>query len=115
MNMTINKKTYVSRPLTMSITREAFRIFTEWTKIAEKANSMSASNDDENKLETLKKVSGLLEDNTDILERKCELLVRFYDNQFSLDELYDGVTTAEVEAEFMKIIRSINGAIEKNA
>lgn len=120
MNITINKKTYVSKPLTMSITRDALKIYQESIDLLEmqhklKDIKLAPDIDAESTLSAAKQISLGLEKSVELQERKCELLVRIYSHQFTLDDLYDNLTPSELENEFAKVIQNINGVVEKNA
>lgn len=115
MNITIKNKKYVAPNITMGLAKDALELFENTLAFVDEANKIKDLDLAENPLEKSKMVSSSLKKVMELKERKCELLVRAYGHQFDLDELYDNITSEQVELEFNKIIQGINGTIEKNA
>lgn len=51
----------------------------------------------------------------DLLEKKCELFVSVCDNQFSVDEVENSVSSDEINEKFNELVLFFMGKIPKNA
>jgi formyltetrahydrofolate hydrolase len=109
LKLKLDKKTYTATSIMSAISREAFQVnrdALELAKIGDQVQNAAAEGDYD-------KLAEFMDKAIEIKDRKATLICKVYGNKFSIDELMDNVTDAEIDLQINAIISNINGVIAK--
>jgi hypothetical protein len=107
LSLTLGEKTYTTVRVTAFMSKEAMRINRDAMALAKRSKEIKEELDADAAEE-------ILDELLDLNDRKVNLICEVYGNKFTADEVLNGLTAAEIDAEVQKITRGVTGVIVKN-
>lgn len=104
----IGEKVYTTGKITAYLSREALKIQTDALKMAKQGQLLAADSED------VDAAGKILEDLTELRNRKSWLICQVYCNAFTMDEMEQSLDSDEIDEEINRIITGISGVVTKN-
>jgi hypothetical protein len=108
LNIRVIGKTYTTERITCGLSREAMRINYDALAFAKDARNASENLDRE------EFAAVMLNKSLELSDRKLNLVCRVYGNQFSVDDLENSLTSAEIDTQLNQIVLGVSGIASKN-
>jgi len=111
LSITVGDKSHRAGRISSYLSRKAIELQKNTLKLARLAKDTKLGESAEQNVAV---AEGLLDALTEIRDQKAWLICQVYGGEFTVDELEQNLTDAEIEQEVAKIIGSVTGIVTKN-
>ena len=108
-SLKIGDKTYTTGKITAYISRKALEINTESLAITKAGSALKDSEGDR-----YEELESYLRRLAELRTSRSWLVCEAYEKQFTIEELENGLSVGEIEAEVLGIVHGVSSVIEKN-